>query len=36
MKLPFLDALVDPDNVLPDDAARTNIKMAVLAQRIYK
>ena len=36
VKLPFLDTLVDPDNVLPDDAPRADIKMPVLAQRIYE
>jgi hypothetical protein len=34
VKLPFLDALVDPDNVLPDDTPRANIKVSVLVQRI--
>ena len=29
VKLPLLDALVDPDNVLPDDAPRTDIKVPV-------
>jgi len=36
VKLPLLDTLVDPDNVLPDDAPRADIKVPILAQRTYK
>jgi hypothetical protein len=32
VKLPLLDTLIDPDNVLPDDAPRADIKVSVHAQ----